>query len=77
MMLWDFSKPVIVANLIVWPIAFVAARAYLNLFVTRIPLTPLPFILALAVSLLIAWLAVGTHAFRAARVKPAMVLKTE
>jgi hypothetical protein len=29
------------------------------------------------VSLLIAWLAVGTHAWRAAQIKPALVLKAE
>ncbi len=77
MMLWDFSKPVIVANLIAWPAAWIAARAYLNLFVTRIELTIWPFLAALAVSLLIAWLAVGAHALRAASVKPALVLRAE
>lgn len=77
LLLWDFSKPVIVANLIAWPFAWMAAQAYLNQFVIRTPLTPWPFLGSLAASLLIAWLAVGVHAFRAARVKPAMVLKAE
>ncbi len=77
MMLWDFSKPVIVANLIAWPVAWIAARAYLNLFVTRIELTVWPFLAALCVSLLTAWLAVGVHALRAASVKPALVLRAE
>jgi putative ABC transport system permease protein len=75
LLLWDFSKPVLIANLIGWPVAWVAAQAYLNLFATRIPLTPWPFLSALAVSLAIAWIAVGGQAWRAARVKPALVLK--
>jgi hypothetical protein len=32
LMLWDFSKPVILANIVAWPLAWMAARAYLNLF---------------------------------------------
>lgn len=75
LMLWDFSRPVIVANLIAWPLAFVVARFYLNLFVTRIELTPLPFVLALTISLLIACMAVSLQALRGAIVKPAVVLK--
>ncbi|HET7133909.1 MAG TPA: FtsX-like permease family protein, partial [Gammaproteobacteria bacterium] len=77
LMLWDFSKLVIAANVLAWPLAWLAARAYLNLFVQRMELTPAPFAFALAVSLVIAWLAVLTHALRAARLQPALVLKTE
>jgi putative ABC transport system permease protein len=77
LVLWDFSKLVLLANLIAWPLAWIAARGYLNLFVQRIELSPAPFVFALAVSLLIAWIAVVAHAFRAAQVKPALVLNTE
>jgi putative ABC transport system permease protein len=77
LLLWDFSKPVLLANLIAWPIAWIASRFYLDLFVDRIPLTPWPFIAALIVSLAVAWIAVGARVWRAARVKPAMVLKAE
>ena len=77
MLLVDFSKPVIIANVIAWPLAFFAAVAYLNVFLHRIPLTPVPFILSLVVTLGVAWVAVGSQAYRAARVQPAEVLRYE
>jgi putative ABC transport system permease protein len=48
MLLRDFARPVVIANIIAWPLAFLAGRIYLNLFVERIPLTPWPFLLSLA-----------------------------
>jgi putative ABC transport system permease protein len=77
MLLVSFSKPVVVANLIVWPFAYFAARTYLDTFVAPIALTPLPFVLSLGVTLLIAWLAVGSQTLRAARARPAEVLHYE
>ena len=77
MLLWDFSKPVVIANLIAWPLAFMVANAYLSLFVTRTPLTVLPFIESLVVTVAIAWIAIGAHVIRAARLNPAVVLKYE
>jgi putative ABC transport system permease protein len=77
MLIADFSKPVIVGNVMAWPLAWMAAQAYLQPFAERTPLTPLPFILSLAVTLLIAWFAVGGQAWKAARLKPALVLKAE
>jgi putative ABC transport system permease protein len=77
LVLWDFSKLVIVANVISWPFAWFAARTYLDLFVQRIDLSPAPFVFAFVVSLLIAWIAIGAQALRAAQIKPALVLKTE
>ena len=43
----------------------------------RIALTPVPFVLSLAVALAIACAAVGGQALRAARVSPAAVLRVE
>ncbi len=77
LILWDFSKPVVVANLIAWPLAYMAAEIYLGLFTTRTAITPAPFVASLIVTLGIAWVAVGAQAFRAARVKPALVLRYE
>lgn len=73
----SFSAPVIVANLIAWPVAYFAARAYLNVFIDPMALTPLPFVLCLLVTVLIAWLAVGGQTLRAASMKPADVLRHE
>jgi len=58
-------------------LAFLMARAYLSLFITRAPLTPLPFLISLAATLIIAWGAVANQALRAARVNPARVLRYE
>ena len=74
MLLFDFSRPIVIANLIVWPIAFLAASAYLAVFVQRAPLTPWPFLMSLAVTVLIASAAVIAQVGKAARLKPAQVL---
>ena len=73
----EFTWPVLIANLIAWPLAYYAANVYLHNFMQRMDLTPLPWIIGLIVTLLIAWSAVGGQAFKAARVKPAEVLKSE
>jgi putative ABC transport system permease protein len=77
MLLRHFSKPVLVANLLAWPLAYVAAKQYLGIFIHRISLTPIPFVLSLGVALAIAWLSVSSQALRAARVSPANVLRAD
>jgi putative ABC transport system permease protein len=77
MLLRDFGKPVIIANLVTWPLGFLAASAYLSIFLFRIPLTPVPFILSLVVTMLVAWITVAGQALRAARVRPVEVLGCE
>ncbi|HZF31202.1 MAG TPA: ABC transporter permease [Gammaproteobacteria bacterium] len=77
LLLTSFSKPVIIANLLAWPLGFVAARVYLKQFLNPIPITPLPFVASLVVTVAIAWLAVGSQTWRAARLKPADVLRHE
>lgn len=73
----DFSRPVLIANIVAWPLAWYAATTYINGFMQHITLTPIPWILGFVFTLLIAWLAVGGQAYSAARVKPAEVLKSE
>jgi putative ABC transport system permease protein len=77
MLLTHFSKPVLVANLLAWPLAYFAAQQYLGIFIHRISLTPIPFVLSLGVALAIAWASVGSQALRAARVSPANVLRAD
>ena len=77
MLIRDFSVPVIIANLIAWPLAFLAGKVYLSFFIHQTTMTPFPFVISFVFTLLIAWLAVGGQAWRAARVKPAEVLKYE
>jgi putative ABC transport system permease protein len=77
MLLRDFSRPILWANVLVWPLAYIFAKQYLNTFVDRIDLDAWPFVLSLVGTLVIAWLAVGSRAYRAASVKPAEVLRYE
>jgi putative ABC transport system permease protein len=54
LLLWDFSKPVLVANVIVWPFAFFAAERYVDSFAQRMTLGPWPFFVALLATVLVA-----------------------
>jgi putative ABC transport system permease protein len=77
MLLTDFSKPILIANLIAWPFAFVAAKAYSSFFADKTTLTLMPFVASLLLGLVIAWLAVLRQATKAARMNPAAVLRHE
>ena len=74
---WQFSKPVIVANLVAWPVAWWVMRDWLNNFDTRIALGPEPFLLAGLLALLIAIGTVAGHAIRIARTNPIHALRYE
>jgi putative ABC transport system permease protein len=76
MLLAQFTKPVVTANLFAWPMAYIAGRTYLDLFVYSVPLTPLPFLLCLAVTCAIACIAVAGQVLRAAATRPADMLRT-
>jgi len=77
LLLAGFSRPVLIANVIAWPAGYVAARQYLNQFAQSIPMTPWPFVLSVAITIAIAWLAVFGQTLRAARTTPAEVLRNE
>jgi putative ABC transport system permease protein len=74
---WQFSKPVIVANLIAWPVAWWVMRDWLNGFDTRIDLGPTPFLLAGALALAIAIGTIAGHALKVARSNPINALRYE
>ncbi|HUD92114.1 ABC transporter permease [Sphingobium sp.] len=77
LLVWQFSRPVLLANLIAWPIAWWVMRDWLNGFDARIALTPLPFLLAGGLALLIAVATIGAHSFRVARTNPIHALRYE
>jgi putative ABC transport system permease protein len=77
LLVWQFSKPVIVANLIAWPIAWWVMRDWLNGFDARIPLGPTPFLLAALLALAIAIGTIAGHALRVARSNPIHALRYE
>ena len=74
---WQFSKPVIIANLIAWPVAWWAMRGWLNTFDARIDLGITPFLLAGLLALAIAIGTIAGHAFKVARRNPIVALRYE
>lgn len=77
LLVWDFSKPVLVANVIAWPLAWFLMRDWLNGFQNRIDLGPAVFAAAGSAALVIAWATVAGHAARAARANPIRALRYE
>jgi len=74
---WQFSKPVVLANLIAWPIAWWVMRDWLNGFDARIRLGPEPFVLAGLLALAIAIGTIAGHAIKVARANPIHALRYE
>ena len=74
---WQFSKPVIIANLVAWPFAWWAMRDWLNSFDSRVPLGPVPFLVAGFLALAIALATIASHALRVARANPIHALRSE
>jgi len=74
---WQFTKPVLIANALAWPLAAWAMYRWLEGFEYRIELTLWPFVIAGAAALAIALLTVSGHALRVARTHPAIALREE
>jgi len=74
---WQFTKPVIVANLIAWPAAWWVMRKWLDGFDARIDLGPTPFLLAGLIALAIAVGTIAGHAIKVARANPIQALRYE
>lgn len=77
LLVWQFSKPVLLANLIAWPLAWWGLEHWLRSFAYRIDLDPVLFVGAGAAALGIAWLTVGLHAARVAQARPVTALRYE
>jgi putative ABC transport system permease protein len=73
----DFSRLVLLSNLLAWPIAYYAMNRWLENFAYRIDLTPLIFIGSGLIALCIAWVTVGGTAAKAASQKPVLALRYE
>jgi putative ABC transport system permease protein len=77
LLLWQFSKPVLWANLIAWPVAGWAMQRWLDGFAYHVPLPLWLFPAAGLVALVIALATVSAHALRVARAKPVTALRYE
>ncbi|MGO1305229.1 MAG: ABC transporter permease [Sphingomonas parapaucimobilis] len=71
----QFLRPVLIANLIAWPLAYVAMRTWLAGFDDRVALSPLYFAAATALALAIAVLTVLGQSLKASRAAPAWALR--
>lgn len=79
LLLWQFSKPVLLASVIAWPVAVWATLSWLETFPYRIAdwiLLPL-CVAAAFIALMIAWATVGGNAARVARANPIKALRYE
>jgi putative ABC transport system permease protein len=77
LMLWRISVPVLLANLIAWPLAYYYLHRWLQGYAYRISLDPLYFLAAGAAALLIAWATVYVNTLRLARASPVHALRYE
>jgi len=74
---WQFALPVLWANLIAWPCAYVVLRRWLEGFAYHVDQSPLLFLASGALALVIAFITVFSHAMMVARVKPVEALRYE
>jgi putative ABC transport system permease protein len=77
LMLWRISIPVLVANLIAWPVAYYHLHRWLEGYAYRLPLNPLYFLSTGAAALLLAWATVYAITLRLARTNPIHALRYE
>ena len=77
LLVWQFTKPVVIANLVAWPVAWWAMRDWLNTYDTRIDLGLTPFVLAGLIAFGIAVGTIAGHAFKVARTNPIHALRYE
>jgi putative ABC transport system permease protein len=77
LLLWQFSIPILIANVVAWPVAYYYLHGWLEGYAYRISLSPLYFVAAGAIALVIAWATVIAHALRVARANPVHALRYE
>jgi putative ABC transport system permease protein len=77
LVLWQFTKPVLWANLIAWPVAYFIMRRWLQGFAYHIDLAPWMFLAASGLALTIALATVIGHALLVARARPVAALRYE
>jgi len=75
--IWQFSKPVLVATAVAWPVAYILGSQWLENFVYRIAINPLWFAAVGAAVLALALGAVAGHALSASHTSPANALRQD
>jgi putative ABC transport system permease protein len=77
LLLWQFAKPVLWANLIAWPAAWLVLNWWLSSFAYHVDVAPWTFAAAGGGALVIALATVLVHALSVARSKPVGALRYE
>ena len=77
LLLWQFSIPVLIANVIAWPVAYYYLQHWLAGYAYRIALSPLYFVAVGTAALGVAWITVLGHAMRVARRNPIFAMRYE
>ena len=77
LLVWQFTKPVLAANVIAWPVAYFAMRRWLEDFAYHVDPDPWIFVGASALALIIAVMTVSGHALLVARAQPVTALRYE
>lgn len=77
LLVYQFTKPVLLANFIAWPIAWLAMNRWLNGFAYHVDLAPWTFLAAATAATLIAWATVFGQSWLVARSKPVTALRYE
>jgi putative ABC transport system permease protein len=77
LLVWQFTLPVLAANLLAWPLAFWLVSHWLGGFVYRIGFPFWAFGAASIGAVLMAWVTVGGQAYFVARAKPVTALRYE
>jgi putative ABC transport system permease protein len=75
LLMWEFTKPVLWANLIAWPAAWYLLSRWLAGFAYHVNMPLQLFAASSALAVLIALLTVGIHCWRVARAKPVVALR--
>ena len=77
LLLWEFTKPVLWANAIAWPLTYFIVSRWLEGFAYHISPSPWMFLAASGLALLIAVLTVIGHTLLVARAQPVTALRYE
>jgi putative ABC transport system permease protein len=77
LVLWEFTRPVLWASAVAWPIVYVVMRRWLEGFAYHVDLAPWMFALASMAALAIAIVTVSGHALLIARSQPVTALRYE
>jgi putative ABC transport system permease protein len=77
LLVWQFTRPVLIANVIAAPVVWLLMRRWLDAFAYRIELGPELFLLAGIGALVVAIGTTAFHAIQVARARPVRALRYE